>query len=266
MRCGLKLRRFARRPGRESAPAFFLRAGMGTASARKPSAERRSAWPAAALCTGADAAVEALDDRSAVEEGASGSACPARPRTRFSHNTAAMHRGFPGGCGKRGKEGLRGASSAGICKSPELHSRDLENLPTPETRAPTLDHRYFHFSCLNYGYYCLFLFFNTPLPPPRRRPAAPWENSLADLPGSYAMRMARLAKQGRRKKPGNPEKHPCFPRAREREGEYNQEQDTASVSGGMPGVVEWGQRGTELPQGSAGWRTTGRAQPGTTWG
>jgi hypothetical protein len=42
--------------------------------------------------------------------------------------------------------------------------------------------------------------------------------------------------------PWNPEKYPCFPRARQAEGEYNQEEEKIGVSVCLPVDVQCGQR------------------------
>lgn len=44
-----------------------------------------------------------------------------------------------------------------ISKTPELHSRDLENQTKGQTAWAQAHRRVFHFSLRNYGYYCLFL-------------------------------------------------------------------------------------------------------------
>jgi hypothetical protein len=56
---------------------------------------------------------------------------------------------------------------------PELHSPDLENCaptqPPPSQRFDTA----FHFSCLNYGYYCLYSLISIPLSPYSSQPYSP---------------------------------------------------------------------------------------------
>jgi hypothetical protein len=74
-----------------------------------------------------------------------------------------------------GEVGNRGQLGPKLClfsNTPELHSRDLENrLPHQVALLQPL-RKDFHFSCLNYGYYSLVLYFNYLFPHPSRSPRA----------------------------------------------------------------------------------------------
>jgi hypothetical protein len=64
--------------------------------------------------------------------------------------------------GSVGKKGRVFEEEAGFSNTPEFHNRDLEiraGCQAPPAVALRGD---FHFSCLNYGYYCLFFnYFST---------------------------------------------------------------------------------------------------------
>jgi hypothetical protein len=62
--------------------------------------------------------------------------------------------------GMVGKQGRLPMIAVLISNNPELHSRVLENRAEAQlagTKSVRFD---FHFSCMNYGYYCLFLINN----------------------------------------------------------------------------------------------------------
>ena len=63
--------------------------------------------------------------------------------------------------GDVGNWGLPASLRSLFSKTPELHSQDLENWPSPQVNAPQSLRKDFHFSCLNYGCYLLFLYLST---------------------------------------------------------------------------------------------------------
>jgi hypothetical protein len=85
--------------------------------------------------------------------------CPHWLRTSSPQIPPAIHTLFPFPCGSRGKNAPASHSTCLFSKSPELHSQDLENLHPSQTRSNREDGQPFHFSCVNYGYYCLFYYF-----------------------------------------------------------------------------------------------------------
>jgi hypothetical protein len=65
---------------------------------------------------------------------------------------------------------------SGFCKTPDTHNRDLENRAGCQPQSVEGLRRDFHFSCVNYGYYCLFFYsfssLNTPSRYESRQPLA----------------------------------------------------------------------------------------------
>jgi hypothetical protein len=59
-----------------------------------------------------------------------------------------------------GKRGRLSMNDGLISNNPELHSHVLENSAGFQLAGPQPVRFDFHFSCLNYGYYCLFLINN----------------------------------------------------------------------------------------------------------
>ena len=59
-----------------------------------------------------------------------------------------------------GKEGQLPIDPGLISYNPELHSRVLENSAEGQLAGPESVRFDFHFSCMNYGYYCLFVINN----------------------------------------------------------------------------------------------------------
>ncbi len=94
--------------------------------------------------------------------------CLQRLRTSSPQNPPAIHNLFPSPCGSRGKNAPSNPPRCPFSKSPELHSEDLENLHPCQTRSNREHGQPFHFSYVNYGYYCPFLLLINPFPPPRR--------------------------------------------------------------------------------------------------
>lgn len=90
--------------------------------------------------------------------------CLKRLRTGSPQNPPSLHRPFWFPCGSRGKNASPSPLTCPFSNSPELHSEDLENRYPSQTRSSRGDGQPFHFSCLNYGYYCLFLLLLIPFP------------------------------------------------------------------------------------------------------
>jgi hypothetical protein len=130
-----------------------------------------------------------------------------------------------------------------ISKSPELHRQDLEILPPTQVAVPQSLREDFHFSCHNYGDYCLFLLsiYSFPLPPSHRTFAQRGTDGKAaqtgrfhlqaDAPASHqvqssdpaALAPARVKQAANRLTgPGIQKYVPLFHPHREAEGEYNQ--------------------------------------------
>ena len=65
-----------------------------------------------------------------------------------------------------------------LSKHPEFHSPVLENWPHPQISPHQYLRKVFHFSCHNYGDYCLFfyipIFFHTSVAPPRHLATQPY--------------------------------------------------------------------------------------------
>jgi len=57
-----------------------------------------------------------------------------------------------------GNTGQHSGVSIEFSIHPDLHNRDLENLPADQPSQPEGVPLLFHFSCLNYGDYCLFIY------------------------------------------------------------------------------------------------------------
>lgn len=70
--------------------------------------------------------------------------------------------------GSVGNNGRLRRVQGGFSKTPELHSRDLENLSLGQLARPQPLRRDFHFSCGNYGDYYLFLSSYNLFPHPSR--------------------------------------------------------------------------------------------------
>jgi len=100
----------------------------------------------------------------------------------------------------------------------------------------------FHFSALNYGYYYLFLYLYYLYPPVCRLARSYPQNHalLYQIRSSLPCTCVHRANDESRR---NPEKQPSFPRAKQRKGAYNQEEEKKVVSGGRQIVVQCGQRG-----------------------
>jgi hypothetical protein len=118
-----------------------------------------------------------------------------------------------------GKRGHLSLLRALISKTPELHSPDLEKRTPNQVPSSQPLRKDIHFSYGNYGYYSLFSFSLSAFHNPRRA-----VESAVELGPEY------------------PEKHPCFPRARKGEDEYNQEEEKTATSAELYCVVECGQR------------------------
>jgi len=96
-----------------------------------------------------------------------------------------------------------------ICKNPQFHSLNLENSHIRQLLLSQPLQLYFHFSCLNDGYYSLFSLSPSVFPLPRRAPLACLKITRALCWSS------NLSHQANRPEPRNPENQPCFPRAQE---------------------------------------------------
>lgn len=106
---------------------------------------------------------------------------------------------------------------ARFSNSPELHNRDLDNFSHSQpTRFKPLQ-PYFHFSYDNYGYYCLISYLLFVFLLPVAHLASRGNNAELSGLGSVIWQLLNFCNS-----PGNPEMHPCFPRASMEEGEYNQ--------------------------------------------
>ena len=89
--------------------------------------------------------------------------CDLAPSFHKSYPLSTSLLGRP--VGDVGKTGLHASLSAMISKSPELHRRDLKNLSAHQVPTSQQLRRNFHFSCHNYGYYCLFIYLILLFPP-----------------------------------------------------------------------------------------------------
>ena len=126
--------------------------------------------------------------------------------------------------------------------SPQFHSLDLENSPACQPFLFQPFQPYFHFSCLNDGYYCLISLSHVYFPIPHRISLV----HLQTLPLSRPDPSEVSIGLSRSTNPGNPEKHPSFPRSKQRKGEYNQEEEKRTVSVRRLLVVQCGQCGFYL--------------------
>ena len=68
-----------------------------------------------------------------------------------------------------------------ICKNPQFHSLNLENSHIRQLLLSQVLQLYFHFSCLNDGYYSLFSLSPSVFPLPRRAPLCLSENHPCSL-------------------------------------------------------------------------------------
>ena len=92
--------------------------------------------------------------------------------------------------GDVGKQGWVMGAAGGLSKTPELHSRDLENSAPSQTHSPQALPPDFHFSCRTYGVLLSFLLYSYSFPPTRRA-------SMAGSPGANLAHGNVEAPQGR---------------------------------------------------------------------
>jgi hypothetical protein len=138
-----------------------------------------------------------------------------------------------------------------------LHSQVLENSAPGQPSLPQLFQPSFHFSSLNYGYYCFISYSLLPFPSPAGSNSLckitpelkPGLGVLANAGIENPPQRAKITRWGPRQTPDflrpprNAENQPCFPRTKECKGEYNQEEEQIGVSAGRQVVVQCGQRG-----------------------
>jgi hypothetical protein len=116
---------------------------------------------------------------------------------------------FPRPVGVVGNMGRFTALAVEFSKSPHLHSSVLENLDLMQTSLLKPLHPSFHFSSVNYGYYCLFSLFFYSFPRTRRGAILGAQKRQT----RQRARCARSLTSPVAPNPRNPEKYPCFPRA-----------------------------------------------------
>ena len=96
-------------------------------------------------------------------------------------------------------------------KTPEFHSRDLENSPPCQVNTFQTLRNNFHFSSLNYGCYWLFLLSTSSFPHTRRTVQAPVQRSIAPRAAQVQPPATNPLGDKVRQLPQNPEICTLFP-------------------------------------------------------
>jgi hypothetical protein len=134
-----------------------------------------------------------------------------------------------------GVVGNRGTVSplpALFSKSPQIHTRDLENPPRGQPRGPQALPHISYFSSPPTGTTVFYLIHLLNIHSPSRIGISGWRRSLG-LPFPAVRQPGHQTGPHLTQKPGNPENCPLFPPPRNPGDEYNQEEQTTAVSAGL---------------------------------
>jgi hypothetical protein len=157
---------------------------------------------------------------SIVEDQSSANPMPQRLETHFSHRSPALHRAFFAACVKSGKLGSESGSARTVFQNSSIPQPGFRKpTPSPSSSSTTTSEVYPLF-LRELRVLLSFLLFFYPFPQyPSQRTGGCLENVYGQRP-THSSIDGWPARNG----PQYPDKHPCFPRARQDKGEYNQEE------------------------------------------